>query len=258
MTINGVSSAGVQPSTMGMGAGGQMDAVSKDLQNQIENLQNQMKELSSNQEMSKEAKMKKRQELQKQVSDLEVQLRQHQMDVKREAAMKKREGSGSMDDLLGTKQQSKQKNGQSTGMSTGSMEALISADTSMKTAGVHGSVAKKMEGRAGVLEAEIALDSSRGGNVDLKKEELAQTKATAEQATASQMESFAQAGKTLQEAAKEEQKSGKVKSDKEDQKDGEVKTNGENSEETSEQNTFEAEIPGVPFSRGYTPVDVKL
>lgn len=258
MTINGVSSMGIQPSTMGMGAGGQMDAVSKDLQNQIENLQKQMNELSSNQEMTMETKMKKRQELQKQISDLEVQLRQHQMEVRREAATKKRKGSGSMDDLLGVKQQSKQKDAQSVGMSADSMEALISADTSMKQASVHGSTAKKMEGKANVLEVEIQLDSSRGGNPEHKKEELVKTKAVAEKATVSQMESLAEADKTIQEAGKEEWKETDTKTDEGDQKDGIAKTDEEELEETSEQNTFNAEMPGVTFSRGYTPVDVKL
>lgn len=264
MNVKGVSGAGVQPGVMGMGAGEQMDAVSKDLQNQIENLQKQMKELSSNQEMPMEAKMKKRQELQKQISDLEVQLRQHQMEVKREAAMKKREETGSMDDLMGTRQQTAKKDSQGTGMSLGSMEALISADTSMKQASVHGSTARKMEGRAGVLKAEIALDSSRGGNVDLKKEELAKTEAIAEQATASQMEAFAQAGKTVQEAAKDEQtgKAGKTnktdKTDEDGQKEGEAKTGEEEAKAASEENTFDVEMLGVPFSRGYNPVDVRL
>ena len=258
MNVNGVRGAGIQPGAMGMGAGGQMDAVSKDLQNQIENLQKQMKELSANQEMPMEAKMKKRQELQKQISDLEVQLRQHQMEVKREAAMKKREEKNSMDDLLGTKQQAKQKDGQNVGMSAGSMEALISADASMKQASVHGGTAKKMEGRANVLEMEIKMDGSRGGDTGLKEEELAKTKAVAEQAAASQIESLSQAGKTMQEAAKDERKDTDTKTDEEERKDGIVKTDEEEEEDTSGQGTFDVEMPGVPFSRGYNPVDVKL
>lgn len=261
MNIKGVSGTGAQPGVMGMGAGEQMDAVSKDLKNQIENLQKQMKELSSNQEMPMEAKMKKRQELQKQISDLEVQLRQHQMEVKREAAMKKREESGSLDDLMGTRQQTAKEDSQGAGMSLGSMEALISADTSMKQASVHGSTARKMEGRAGVLKAEIALDSSRGGNVDLKKEELAKTEAIAEQAAASQMEAFAQAGKTIQEAAKDDQTDKTNKTDRTDEdgkKEGGEKTDEEEAKAASEDNTFDVEIPGVPFSRGYNPVDVRL
>lgn len=282
MTINGVSGIGMQSGNAGAGAGSgaQMDAVSKDLQCQIENLQKQMQELSSNQEMPAETKMKKRQDLQKQISDLEVQLRQHQMEVKREAAMKKREKKNGMDELLGTKKQQEQSSSQGTGMSAGSMEALLSADASMKQAGVHGSIATKMEGRAGVLESEIALDSARGGNPEAKREQLAEVKEIAEQATASQMESLAQANKTIQDASEEERE------DKDDKTDGTAdkaaestqnvvvdKPQGEDSDAAKtripeneidgkssmpDQNTFDVQMMGVAFSRGYNPVDVKL
>ncbi|MDE6387537.1 MAG: FlxA-like family protein [Lachnospiraceae bacterium] len=282
MTINGVSGIGMQPGTTGIGAGAgaQTDAVSKDLQHQIENLQKQMQELSSNNEMPAETKMKKRQEMQKQISDLEVQLRQHQMEVKRQAAMKKREKSNGMDEMLGTKQQEKQSSSQSTGMSAGSMEALLSADASMKQAGVHGSTARKMEGKAAVLEVEIQLDSSRGGSTDLKREQLAEVKEIAQQATASQMESLAEANKTMQDASKDERKDEDDKSEETTgkategaQNIGTDKTQGEegvtaetqvtetrdgNQNGAAGQNTFDVQIPGVAFSRGYTPVDVKL
>lgn len=285
MTINGVSGISMQPGTAGAGSGAQMDAVSKDLRAQIENLQKQMQELSSNQEMPAETKMKKRQELQKQISDLEVQLRQHQMEVKREAAMKKREKSNGMDELLGTKQQEKQNGSQGTGMSAGSMEALLSADASMKQAGVHGSVAKEMDGKANVLEAEIKLDSARGGgsNVETKQEQLAEVKEIAQQATLSQMESLAQANKTVQDAAADERKD---KDDQADETAGETlktpeseqsivsdKAQGEEGEaaktqmaetendvksETANANTFDVQMMGVAFSRGYNPLDVRL
>lgn len=285
MTINGVSGISMQPGTAGAGSGAQMDAVSKDLRAQIENLQKQMQELSSNQEMPAETKMKKRQELQKQISDLEVQLRQHQMEVKREAAMKKREKSNGMDELLGTKQQEKQNGSQGTGMSAGSMEALLSADASMKQAGVHGSVAKEMDGKANVLEAEIKLDSARGGgsNVETKQEQLAEVKEIAQQATLSQMESLAQANKTVQDAAADESKD---KDDQADETAGETlktpeseqsivtdKAQGEEGEaaktqmaetendvksETANANTFDVQMMGVAFSRGYNPLDVRL
>lgn len=285
MTINGVSGINMQPGTAGAGSGAQMDAVSKDLLAQIENLQKQMQELSSNQEMPAETKMKKRQELQKQISDLEVQLRQHQMEVKREAAMKKREKSNGMDELLGTKQQEKQNGSQGTGMSAGSMEALLSADASMKQAGVHGSIAKEMEGKANVLEAEIKLDSARGGgnNVETKQEQLAEVKEIAQQASLSQMESLAQANKTVQEAAANERKD---KDDKADETAGKTlktpegeqsivtdKAQGEEGEaaktqmaetendvksETANSNTFDVQMMGVAFSRGYNPLDVRL
>ena len=288
MNISGVSGAGMQPNMSGMGAGAadQMDPVSKDLRRQIEDLQKQMHELSANQEVPMETKMKKRQELQKQISELEVQLRQRQMEVKREENQKKKSKESSFDDLLGTKPQEKQSGKQSQGMSAGSMEALISADVSMKQADVHGSIATKMENRAGVIETEIMLDSGRGGssNIEFKEEELAKTKALADQATASQMESLAQANKTMQEAAKDEQndKEGKAEADTKPGSsqsiaivDGEEQSTPETTQsavsavtredgqsgsqqEAEEKNTFDTEMMGVAFSRGYQSVDVKL
>lgn len=261
MNINGINSMGMPTGMSGMGAGGeQTDAVSRDLKNQIESLQKQMKELSSNQEMPMETKMKKRQELQKQISELEVQLRQHQMEVKREAAAKKKEERGSMDDMLGTKQQAKKSDGGSTGMSAGSMSALISADVSMKQAAVHGDVAKRMENRAGVLEAEIKLDAGRNGDTAMKEEELAKTKETADQAAASQVSTLVQTSEMLQDAAEESQKSGQTDDDKEKEKEigSAHKEQEEENVQADRNDTFDVEIPGVAFSRGFNPVDVKV
>ena len=280
MNISGVSGAGMQPNMSGMGAGAadQMDPVSKDLRRQIEDLQKQMQELSANQEMPMETKMKKRQELQKQISELEVQLRQHQMEVKREENQKKKNNGSSFDDLLGTKPQEKQGGKQSVGMSAGSMEALISADVSMKQADVHGSIATKMEDRAGVIETEIMLDSGRGGssNIAFKEEELAKTKAIADQAVSSQMEALAEAGEAAQKANEDENdndsiKDNEAKETSEKVQDGTTAANtglaesrnpegsakDENKESTAA-NTFDVERMGVAFSRGYNPVDVRL
>lgn len=264
MRIDGISGTGVQPAAAGMGAGGQLDEVSKNLQNQIENLQKQMQELSSNQEMPMETKMKKRQELQKQISELEMQMRQHQMEVKREERREKQDKGPSMDEMLGAK---KQEGSQSTGigMSAGSMETLISADTSLKQAKVHGSAAGKMESKAGVLEAEIKLDKGRGGDTAAKEAELAKVNEAAQKMTASQMDSLSQATQTLQEAAKEEQNS-TAKTDEKDKAatiDQETEAGTANDlrgvqQKGSSDNTYNVELLGVPFSRGYNPVDVRM
>lgn len=262
MNINGIGGAGMQPNTTGMGAGGQMDSVSADLQKQIEKLQNDLREISSNQEMPVDTKMKKRQEIQKQISELEVQLRQHQIEAKREERQKKKDES-SFDDLMGTKSQEKQSSGQNIGMSAGSMEAMISAGQSVKQANVGGSIAKKMEGRANVVEVEIQLDGGRGGssNVDLKEAELSKLRETAEKATSSQMEALAQASETLQNAAKDE-KTDEQKADDDKKTSGttenEEKTNTSSAatdEETSGASELSETVEtGVP----YHPVDVRL
>ncbi len=255
MNINGIGSAGMQPNKAGMGAEGQMDPVSKDLQKQIEKLKNDLKEISANQEMPIEAKMKKRQEIQKQISELEVQLRQHQIEAKREERQKKKEES-SFDDLMGTKSQVKQGNNQNVGMSAGSMEAMISAGQSVKQANVGGSIAKKMEGRANVVEVEIQLDSARGSsNVDLKEAELAKARKAAEKATASQMESLAEAGETLQSAAKSE-KSDKQADDEDKKVSGEK--GSEEEENTSSVSPDEETSDAMEAGYRYHPVDVRL
>ena len=275
MKINGTNGASISASAIGMdaGIGGQTDPMVKDLQRQIEDLKNQMKELSSNSEMSPEMKSKKRQDLQKQISDLEVQLRQRQMEVKREEAMEKRQKNYSMDEMLGTKQQTGKSDKQSTGLSTGNMEAMISADASVKQADVHGSIAKKMEGRAGVLEAEIKQDSAMGCAPEGKEEALAKAEAKANEAISAQMSALAQANKAVKEAAEADQSKNTTQTGENQQKSvfgakqtdkAEDDTASNKSmesgqpEEDSGGNTFDTEQLGVPFSRGYQPVDVKL
>lgn len=231
--------------------------------------------------------MKKRQEMQKQISELEIQLRQRQMEMKQEQTRKKKESGNAVDELTGAKQLEKKSGKQSNGMSAGSMEALLSADAAMKQADVHGSTATKMENRTGVLETEIKLDSGRGGssNIEFKQEELAATKALADQAVSSQMESLAEANESVQEAAREEQKDKDGKTEESDKTEagqsiaiveGEgqsaaagtaqsatgvvIQEEGHNvdKQEPAKQNTFDVEMMGVAFSRGYQSVDVKL
>ena len=97
MTVNGISGAnnGMQAGSSGRIT--QMDSVSKNIQNQIANAQKKLQELSSNEELSIEDKMKKRQEIQQEINNLNQQLRQHQMEQRKEQQTKKT----SMDDMLG-------------------------------------------------------------------------------------------------------------------------------------------------------------
>ena len=105
------------------------DSVSKNIQNQIANAQQKLQDLSSNEEMSLEDKMKKRQEIQQEINNLNQQLRQHQIEQRKEQQSK---NSSSMDDMVaGTKNTSAKKG---TGLSQAGMRAMISADSSMKQA----------------------------------------------------------------------------------------------------------------------------
>ena len=95
MKVNGISGAnnGMQAGSSGRIT--KLDSVSKNIQNQIANAQKKLQELSSNEELSIEDKMKKRQEIQQEINNLNQQLRQHQMEQRKEQQTKKT----SMDDF---------------------------------------------------------------------------------------------------------------------------------------------------------------
>ena len=174
----------------------EMDSFSKSIQNQISNAQKQLQELSENKDMSMEEKMKRRQEIQQQITELNNQLRQHQIEQRKE---KQERAAKSAEKKESVKNENK-----GAGLSQASMTAIISADAALSQAKVHGSVATRMEGRAGVLEAEIKQDGSRGGNVEAKKEELAKVQQKAVAAGTSQTDTLASVSKDIKEAAKED------------------------------------------------------
>ena len=282
MVINGLGGTNAQMSPIGSAQAN--DPVAKDLQRQISDAQKQMQELASNKEMSAEDKMKKRQELQQKVSDLNMQLRQHQIDKRKE----KQQEKTTSDDVFnpnGKSNQAQAKTGtQNTGLSQSSMEAMISADVSVKQANTQGSVATRMNGRAGVLEVEIKLDSARGNDVGSKQAELADVKQKAEDATAAQLGTLAKANETLKEAAKAENNNADTKKDGEDRN----KASAENADSTAAKSdpnvedsgnvadksdvdaqesadnkglSFDVtgnETNGVSAAIHYTPVDVRL
>lgn len=208
MKISGMNSV----SAPVMGTGQQTDALSRSLQKQIEDTKKQMQELASDRNMSDEEKMKKRQELQKKITELTQQLKQHQMEQKKEARQQERkEKESSMEDMLGGRREGDAKNApRSTGLSSGSMQAMISADSSMKQARVQGRAATEMKGRENVLEMEIKLDSARAGGegstkgVDAKKEQLAETRKRRMNVESAQMQTLAEANKEAESAAKEQ------------------------------------------------------
>lgn len=201
MKIDGINGANIQIRQMGMNQA--TDSYSQNIQNQIADAQKQLQELSSNEHMTPEEKMKRRQEIQQQINDLNMQLRQHQLEQRR-AAMnssdKQQANDSSADDKSGGTGNAKA-GSKSAGLSQTSMTAMLSADNSIKQAKVQGSVATKMEGRAGILKSEIKLDQSRGGDTQEKEEELAGVEQIAKAAESSQLSSLTDAGRTMQEAA---------------------------------------------------------
>lgn len=192
----------------GMRAGGsgmnmQEDSVSKNIKNQIANAQKKLQELSSDENMTPEEKRKRRQEIQQEIAALNQQLRQHQIEQRKE-----KQKEVSMDDTSGRSRKAAKEESMGSGLSKTGMQAMISADSSIKQAKVQGGIATKMEGRAGVLEVEIKLDKNRGGNTSHKEEELADVKEKAQAAESSQLSSLADARKTMKEAAEAERAAG--------------------------------------------------
>jgi len=211
-----------------------------------------LQELSANKDMSLEEKMKKRQEIQQQIVDLNNQLRQHQMEQRKEQQAKKT----SMNDMLGGNKKTAPKAGkQNAGLSQASMKAIISADSAMEQARVQGSVATRMEGKAGVLESEIKLDVARGGDVEKKKEELAEVQQKAEAAESAQLNTLAEANKELETAAKAEQQA--EKTDKTDKKD-EVSREKEDKPVTGTDETESVNADVEVETVAYSHVDVRL
>ena len=201
------------------------DSVSMNIQNQIQNAQEQLQSIGENKELSPDEKMKRRQEIQKQISDLQNQLRQHQIEQQRENRQKKSSGS-SMEDMLGAKQSSKagKKNG---AISKASMQAIITAGSTLNQIEVQGALKGQMDGQAGVLETEIKLDSARGANVERKEEELASIEDKANKIQSSQMEMLAEANKEIKDTQDTEDKKQEVKdNDKKNSQESEAVPDG--------------------------------
>lgn len=230
-SINGVNTQAGQP-----GLNQTADLYSRNLQNQIANAQKRLQELSADKGMTAEEKLKKRQEIQKQINDLNMELRQHQIEQRKEKQQAK--GSG-VDDIIGCDKEGQNGKGgsQGAGLSQTSMQTLISADAAVGQARIQGNVASKMEGRAGVLKIEIKQDAALGGDTSAKEEELAKVEQKATDATASQMGTLGKANENLKEAAEDDRKA-----------DEQEKAEGSDEDKISE------ERPGIY----YTSVDVRI
>ena len=188
MRIRATDGAQITGAQMGVGMG--EDAQTKNIKKQIARVQKQLQDLASNDQISVEEKMKKRQELQKQLTDLNGQLRQHQIEQrKKEAETEKKQQQS----------QSESMNPNAKQQTDPAAEVVLSADAALKQARVQDGVITKQKGRAGVLEAEIKLDSGRNRDVSAKQEELAKVEARITQVQSSQIESLSDANKSLKE-----------------------------------------------------------
>lgn len=205
--IKSVQGTGFQVGQSGIYQGG--DPVSKQIQRQIADAKKQLTDIASNKEMGMEEKAKKRQELQKLIGDLNNQLRQHQIEQRRAAVNQegnKEKKDSSLEEMLGKskKNRDKKEGDKKQGFSEARMEAIISADSSMKMAKVQGDVSEKMENKVAVLESEIKLDDGRGEGTERKREEADRLEKRAYQAADFQFSTLEEANNKVQEADKKE------------------------------------------------------
>jgi len=128
---------------------------------------------------------------------LQNQLRQHQIEQKKENRQSK---GSSMEDMLGGKQTAKSSKA-AKGISTASMKALISADSAINQVEAGGAVKANLKGEAGILETEIKLDSARGKDVEKKQEQLAVLESRNRDIESAQLEVLNRADKELDKAA---------------------------------------------------------
>jgi hypothetical protein len=267
MTVGSVAGTSSNMQAGRLGMNGQTDSVSRNIRNQIANAQKKLQDLSSDTEMKPEEKMKKRQEIQQEIASLNQQLRQHEIELRKEQQPK----GNSMDDMLaGSRKPGAAKSGGSgNGLSGASMKAMISADASMKQAQVFDGVAVQMDGRAGVLEAEIKQDAGRGASAEKKKEELADVQKKSQEAVSSQMSELASANKKIEEAQEADEAEGKNmgtdKVDRNGQKSGEASKSAEEGKKAglsakAEEDPVEAENTAEDMEQpaAYKPIDIRL
>lgn len=200
MRIDGSNGIGAgQAGSIGQNDNTQTDAYTKDLQRQIALDQQKLQEISSNGDLSMEDKMKKRQEIQKEIALLQQQLRQHQIEVRRE---QQQQGS-SIDDMVAKRQDDP--NTETAGLSQNSMKAMISADNSVKQSDAQKSVATSLKGKKDVLIQEAKMDAARGGSTEKKEAAIESLSQKEQQAATMQQKTLSEAVDSMQKAAKEEQ-----------------------------------------------------
>jgi len=274
MTIGGITNAssGVQ---RGAGLNPQADSVSRSLQNQIAQAQKELRELSSDDSMTAEEKMKRKQEIQQEIANLNQQLRQHQMEQKREQQSARKAAEEGTKNGAGAKpgdaKPGKAKPaGKAEGLSQAGMQSMLSADASVKQARVQGRTVTGMEGRAGVLKAEIRQDA--GGNTQAKEAELAETEQRALKAETSQMNTLARANREMKKVSETEQGSRAEEGGKEaGSKGNKVKTEtgsrldptdrvgiAEGPGQGTEENDDRDDVQEALKKYAYVPIDIRL
>lgn len=146
----------------GTGVAAAEDPEIKSLQNQVAELQKRIQSLSEDDSIDPKAKSEKKQELQKQIASLNAQIRQRRIQTQRERRS------------AAEKAENNVKSGKrfEDGFDKNDAHDIISASNSLKKSQSTGSVIKKSEGRARILNAEIESDKARGADTSVKEKEL--------------------------------------------------------------------------------------
>ncbi|MCH5252916.1 MAG: FlxA-like family protein [Lachnospiraceae bacterium] len=178
-----------------------VDAVSKNIQNEILNVQRKRQELSSKEDISVEDKQKKRQEMQQEISRLNAQLRQRQAEMRREKQrellseeMKKDSDKAKKVETKETEKAEKEtKEGKGGGTeeekkdtSGMGMEEAAAANIALQQLRSRRNVISGMENDITILEGEIRQDEARGANVEEKQAALKKQEEKVQNASASQ------------------------------------------------------------------------
>lgn len=158
------------------------------LQKQIETKQKELEALSENKEMDPKEKLKKKQEIEAELSELNTQLQQ-----KRSDRLQGKEREEAAPEHGGAKAPRRD------GFSGTDMNALLSADASMKQASVQDAAAGKLIGKANVLRIEAKLDGARGASAEEKLKQAAELESRAGRL---KNESAEKLGKALEETEK--------------------------------------------------------
>ncbi|MCR5033646.1 MAG: hypothetical protein K6A92_12400 [Lachnospiraceae bacterium] len=131
---------------------------------------------------------------------------------------------------------------------------LLSAGSAMKQVKAQEGIKKQMEGKAGVLKAEIMQDSSKGGDTAKKQEELEATEKKAADIGNMQMQTLSEmneSGKAASKADAAEQERNKKLEEKQEEKIREKRA-----ERKEQQEEFQQKIAGSTVSVDGAEVNV--
>lgn len=166
-----------------------MDSEGKNLQNQIVGEQKRLKELNVNNDLNAEEKTKKRKEIQKQITELNNELKQHQIQQRREQQEKEKDREGMSVEEKGESQE--EEKSLERGVSQTGMKVIVSADSAISQAKAQESVAMTIDSKVRVLQGEIKQDTGRGKDTKMKQKELENLQDKAIRAKAANMEILA-------------------------------------------------------------------